>query len=160
MLRELLLPLVKYFSPFNIFRYLTFRSAYAAVSALLIVFLLGPLVIKKLKVLKFGQSVRLDGPEVTSLNPAPTMGGVIVISVAVSVILWQDVETPHLDPLFALLGFSLIGTADDWLKIPRRIPTAFRRGKAHIPISRVRGGGGGSLPHRGRERHKAVSPLL
>ncbi|TXT42205.1 MAG: phospho-N-acetylmuramoyl-pentapeptide-transferase [Spirochaetes bacterium] len=63
MLREFLLPLVKYFSPLNIFRYLTFRSAYAAVTALLIVYLFGPTVIARLRVLKFGQSVRADGPQ-------------------------------------------------------------------------------------------------
>ena len=62
MLREFLLPLVKYFTPFNIFRYLTFRSAYAAVTALLISYVLGPWLIDRLRVLKFGQSVRLDGP--------------------------------------------------------------------------------------------------
>ncbi|MDX9828151.1 MAG: phospho-N-acetylmuramoyl-pentapeptide-transferase [Spirochaetia bacterium] len=132
MLRELLLPLVKYFSPFNIFRYLTFRSAYAAVSALLIVFLLGPLVIKKLKTLKLGQSVRLDGPESHLVKSGtPTMGGIlIVISVAVSVILWQDVRNPLTwIALFALLGFGLIGSADDWLKIKKKNSDGLSAGK-------------------------------
>ncbi|MDP2792245.1 MAG: phospho-N-acetylmuramoyl-pentapeptide-transferase [Rectinemataceae bacterium] len=123
MLRELLLPLVKYFSPFNIFRYLTFRSAYAAITALLIVFLFGPTVIRKLRVLKFGQSVRQDGPESHLAKVGtPTMGGIlIIVGVAISVMLWQDVRNPLTwIVLFALVGFGAIGTADDLLKIKKR----------------------------------------
>jgi len=122
MLRELLLPLVKYFSAFNIFRYLTFRSAYAAVTALLIVYLFGPSVIRKLKVLKFGQSVRQDGPQShLAKTGTPTMGGVLIIlGVAVSVVLWQDVRNPLTwIVLFSLLGFGAIGAADDLLKIKK-----------------------------------------
>ena len=63
MFLELFRALVKYFSPLNVFKYLTFRSAYAAVTALLIAFLFGPMIIEKLRRLKFGQSVRTDGPE-------------------------------------------------------------------------------------------------
>ncbi len=128
MLRELLLPLVKYFSPFNIFRYLTFRSVYAAVSALLLVFLLGPLVIKKLKILKFGQSVRLDGPESHLVKSGtPTMGGVlIVVSVAVSVILWQDVRNPLTwIALFALLGFKIKKKNSDGLSAGKKLVLQF-----------------------------------
>jgi len=123
MLRELLLPLVKYFSPFNIFRYLTFRSAYAAITALLIVFLFGPTVIRKLGVLKFGQSVREDGPQShLAKMGTPTMGGIlIIVGVAVSVMLWQDVRNPLTwIVLFALVGFGAIGMADDLLKIKKR----------------------------------------
>ena len=123
MLRELLLPLVKYFSPLNIFRYLTFRSAYAAITALLIVFLFGPAVIRRLRVLKFGQSVRQDGPESHLAKVGtPTMGGIlIIVGVAVSVMLWQDVRNPLTwIVLFALVGFGAIGTADDLLKIKKR----------------------------------------
>ncbi len=122
MLRELLLPLVKYFSPFNIFRYLTFRSAYAALSALLIVFLFGPFVIRKLRVLKFGQSVRLDGPQShLAKTGTPTMGGILIIAaVAISVLLWQDIRNPLTwIVLFSLLGFGAIGCADDLLKIKK-----------------------------------------
>ena len=123
MLRELLLPLVKYFSAFNIFRYLTFRSAYAAVTALLIVYLFGPAVIRRLRVLKFGQSVRLDGPQSHLVKTGtPTMGGVLIIlGVAVSVILWQDIRNPLTwIVLFSLLGFGAIGAADDLLKIRQK----------------------------------------
>jgi len=80
MLRELFLPLIKYFTPFNIFRYLTFRSAYAAVTALLICIILGPWVIEKLRVLKFGQAIRIDGPQThLAKSGTPTMGGLLII---------------------------------------------------------------------------------
>ena len=123
MLRELLLPLVRYFSALNVFKYLTFRSVYAAVTALLIVFLFGPSMIERLRVLKYGQSVRVDGPQTHLVkNGTPTMGGIlIIIAVAVAVILWQDVRNPLTwIGLFSLVGFGLIGAADDLLKIKRR----------------------------------------
>ncbi|HEY9055164.1 MAG TPA: phospho-N-acetylmuramoyl-pentapeptide-transferase [Rectinemataceae bacterium] len=123
MLRELFLPLVQYFSPFNIFKYLTFRSAYAAVTALLIVYLFGPKVIERLRVLKFGQSVRADGPQThLAKSGTPTMGGIlIIISVGVSVLLWEDLRNPLTWVLLlALLGFGVIGAADDLLKIRKK----------------------------------------
>ena len=60
MFLEWIYPLVRYFSPLNVFRYLTFRSAYAAVTALLVAFLAGPWIIENLRRFKFGQSVRMD----------------------------------------------------------------------------------------------------
>lgn len=132
MLRELLLPLVQYFSPFNIFRYLTFRSAYAAVTALLVVYLFGPTVIARLRVLKFGQSVRTDGPQSHLVKSGtPTMGGVLIIfGVAISVVLWQDVRNPLTwIALGSLVGFGLIGMADDLLKIRKRNSDGLSAGK-------------------------------
>lgn len=120
MLREIFLPLVKYFTPFNIFRYLTFRSAYAAVTALLVCYLFGPWLIKRLRVLKFGQSIRIDGPEThLAKTGTPTMGGILIIlSVIVSVVLWIDITSVYCwIALLSLLGFGLIGAADDLLKI-------------------------------------------
>lgn len=123
MLPEIFVPLVKYFSGFNVFKYLTFRSAYAAVTALLIAFLFGPAIIERLRVLKFGQSIRSDGPEShKAKSGTPIMGGIlIIIAVAVSVLLWADLENAYvLVSLGALLGFGLIGLVDDWLKIKKR----------------------------------------
>ncbi len=120
MLREIFLPLIKYFTPFNIFRYLTFRSAYAAITALLICYLVGPWLIKRLRVLKFGQSIRTDGPEThLAKTGTPTMGGLLIIlSVLVSVLLWIDVKSDYCwIALLSLLGFGMIGAADDLLKI-------------------------------------------
>ena len=123
MFLELLYPLVKYFSPLNVFKYLTFRSAYAAVTALLIAFLFGPALIEKLRVLKFGQSVRNDGPEShLSKSGTPTMGGLLIIlAVAVAVLLWSDLHNLYTWlALGALILFGLIGFLDDWLKIKYR----------------------------------------
>ncbi len=123
MFLELLVPLTKYFSAFNVFRYLTFRSAYAAVTALLIAFLFGPRIIERLRVLKFGQAIRTDGPEShLSKSGTPTMGGILIIlAVAVSVLLWGDLKNAYVwIALASLLGFGLIGLADDLLKIKYR----------------------------------------
>jgi phospho-N-acetylmuramoyl-pentapeptide-transferase len=123
MFLKLLYPLVKYFSAFNVFKYLTFRSAYAAVTALLIAFLLGPWIIERLRIMKFGQSVRSDGPEShLSKSGTPTMGGIlIIVAVAVSVLLWADLGNAYVwIALVSLLGFGAIGLVDDLLKIKYR----------------------------------------
>lgn len=123
MLRELLYPLVSRFTPLNILKYLTFRSSYAAVTALLIAYLFGPALIRRLRALKFGQAVRLDGPEShLAKTGTPTMGGtLIIIAVLVSVLLWQDIRSAYTwVALFALVGFGAIGMADDLLKIRKR----------------------------------------
>jgi phospho-N-acetylmuramoyl-pentapeptide-transferase len=115
--------LVKYFSPLNVFRYLTFRSAYAAVTALLIAFLFGPRIIEALRRLKFGQSVRSDGPRShLAKSGTPTMGGILtILSVVVGVLLWADLSNVYVwIALGSLFGFGLIGFIDDWLKIKRR----------------------------------------
>jgi len=120
---EWIYPLQKYFSAFNVFRYLTFRSAYAAVTALLIAFLFGPTIINRLKNFKFGQSIRADGPESHLVKTGtPTMGGVfIILSVSVAVLLWVDLHNPYAwICLLALLGYGAIGFLDDWLKIKRK----------------------------------------
>jgi phospho-N-acetylmuramoyl-pentapeptide-transferase len=123
MLLELFRTLVRFFSPLNVFKYLTFRSAYAAVTALLIAFLFGPKIIEALRRLKFGQSVRTDGPEShLSKSGTPTMGGIlIVLAVTVGVLLWADLSNIYVwIALCSLFGFALIGFVDDWLKIKRR----------------------------------------
>jgi phospho-N-acetylmuramoyl-pentapeptide-transferase len=123
MFLDLIYPLVSFFSPLNVFRYLTFRSAYAAVTALLIAFLLGPWMIERLRFLKFGQSVRNDGPEShLAKTGTPTMGGLLIIlAVSVAVLLWSDLSNAYtLITLGSLLGFGAIGFADDWLKIKKR----------------------------------------
>jgi len=114
---------VKYFSPLNVFKYLTFRSAYAAVTALLIAFLFGPMIIAALRRLKFGQSVRTDGPESHQIKTGtPTMGGILIIlAVTVAVLLWGDLSNAYVwIALGSIVGFGAIGLVDDWLKIKRR----------------------------------------
>ena len=76
MLYHFLYPLAKYFGIFNVFQYITFRTIYAAVTALVLSFLIGPYLIEKLRVLKFGEVVREDGPASHfSKAGTPTMGG-------------------------------------------------------------------------------------
>ncbi|MCX7025522.1 MAG: phospho-N-acetylmuramoyl-pentapeptide-transferase [Spirochaetes bacterium] len=123
MLLEWVYPLARFFKPLNVFKYLSFRSAYAAVTALLIAFLVGPALIEWLRRLKFGQSIRVDGPEThQAKSGTPTMGGVlIIVSVVVAVLLWVDLRNLYgWTCLGVLLGFGGIGFLDDWLKIKYR----------------------------------------
>jgi phospho-N-acetylmuramoyl-pentapeptide-transferase len=120
---KFLYPLRQYISFFNIFQYITFRAAYAAITALLISFLFGPMVIARLRAMKTGWTAREDTPDTHKAKAGtPTMGGVlIVLSIVISILLWQDpgsVFTWML--LFAALGFGAIGFADDYLKMSRR----------------------------------------
>jgi phospho-N-acetylmuramoyl-pentapeptide-transferase len=116
-------PLFKELGGPGIFQYITFRAAYAAVAALLISFLLGPWVIRKLRQLKVGQEIRVDGPESHfAKSGTPTMGGILIIaSIVVSILLFQDLESAFTWLVVgSVLGFGLIGFADDYLKISRR----------------------------------------
>jgi phospho-N-acetylmuramoyl-pentapeptide-transferase len=108
---------------FNIFQYLTFRAAYASITALLISFLFGPWVIAKLRAIKTSWSAREDTPDSHKAKAGtPTMGGVLIIlSFLVSILLWQDLTNVYAWLLlFAALGFGAIGFADDLLKMSAR----------------------------------------
>ncbi len=123
MFKEIFLPLVARFSALNVFQYITFRSAYAAVTALFISFMFGPRIIRKLRMLRAGQVVRDDGPQShLSKTGTPTMGGLIILfSLTASVLLWQDLSNSFTwIALISLLGFGLIGFLDDYLKIFRK----------------------------------------
>ncbi|MDR1933648.1 MAG: phospho-N-acetylmuramoyl-pentapeptide-transferase [Spirochaetales bacterium] len=123
MFKEFLFPLVKYFTPFNIFQYITFRAAYAAVTALLLSFLMGPWFIRQLRILKAGQAIREDGPETHLVKSGtPTMGGLMILfAIVVSVLLWQDLRNMYTwILLIAILGFGAVGFADDLLKVMRK----------------------------------------
>ncbi|GAB1457224.1 MAG: phospho-N-acetylmuramoyl-pentapeptide-transferase [Spirochaetia bacterium] len=123
MLLEWLFPLVKYFTPLNVFRYLTFRSAYAAVTALLLAFLFGPVIIEALRKFKFGQSVRIDGPQShLAKTGTPTMGGILILAAVTSAtLLWVDLSNRYVwICIGSMLGFGLVGFMDDWLKIRRK----------------------------------------
>ncbi|TFG64494.1 MAG: phospho-N-acetylmuramoyl-pentapeptide-transferase [Spirochaetales bacterium] len=129
MVKELLYPLVKFFSFFNIFQYITFRSAYAAVTALLVSFLFGPRVIRLLRRLKAGQEIRVDGPQSHLVKSGtPTMGGILVnLAVIISILLWQDLRNFYTwITVGAIAGFGCIGFVDDYLKIFRRSSTGLQ----------------------------------
>jgi len=120
--KELLLPFVDKFSFVNIFQYITFRAAYAAVTSLLISFIFGPALIRALKKRKAGQEIRDDGPRTHLIKSGtPTMGGILIlIAVIVSVLLWQDLGNYYTwVSLLSLVGFGLIGFVDDYLKVFR-----------------------------------------
>ncbi|MDE3016291.1 MAG: phospho-N-acetylmuramoyl-pentapeptide-transferase [Pseudomonadota bacterium] len=125
MLYNLLVPLAAHFEPFNLFRYLTFRSGGAVFTALVISFYIGPKVIRRLKSGQAaGQPIRLDGPEshLVTKKGTPTMGGVmILIAVGMSTLLWADLANPYVwIVLLVTLGFGGIGFVDDFLKLTRR----------------------------------------
>jgi len=115
--------LFPFFHPFRIFRYLTFRTAFASGTALLIALLIGPFVIQKLREFQIGQYVREDGPQShLKKTGTPTMGGVLIlIAILVPTILWSDPANPYVwVTVFATLAFGAIGFADDYIKVVQR----------------------------------------
>ncbi len=119
MFLKLLYPLVRYFTFFNIFQYITFRAAYAALTALALSLLFGPALIRKLKALKLGESIREDGPKSHhAKSGTPTMGGILLLgSLLVSALLWMDLGNLYTwIVLLATVGFGVIGLTDDFLK--------------------------------------------
>jgi phospho-N-acetylmuramoyl-pentapeptide-transferase len=122
MIREMILPLIKYFTPFNVFTYLTFRGAFAALTTLLICFLFGSKIVEFLHKLKIGQSIREDGPSThLSKQGTPTMGGIfIIISVVIAMAFWGDLRNiTVLITMGTFLAFGAIGFIDDFLKVTR-----------------------------------------
>lgn len=124
MFYHLLFPLADDFAIFNLFRYITFRTGGAIITALIIGFVIGPAMINWLKKKqKEGQPIRNDGPE-THFKKAgtPTMGGLmILISAGISVLLWADLSNPYIWIVSGvILGFGGIGLADDYAKLTTR----------------------------------------
>lgn len=115
--------LFPYFRVFRIFRYLTFRTVFASLTALLIGLLIGPFVIERLREFQIGQYVRDDGPQShLKKGGTPTMGGVlIVISVLVPTLLWADLSNPLVwVVVLSTVAFGAIGFADDYIKVVRK----------------------------------------
>jgi phospho-N-acetylmuramoyl-pentapeptide-transferase len=123
MLYQWLYPLHTEYSFLNVFRYITFRTGYAVLTALVICFLIGPWVIRRLQAAQIGQRIREEGPRShASKSGTPTMGGMmILLSAAASALLWMDLRNRYVWlVLFALLAFGLIGFMDDSLKYIRK----------------------------------------
>ncbi|PIF02936.1 MAG: phospho-N-acetylmuramoyl-pentapeptide-transferase [Desulfococcus sp.] len=118
MIYHLLYPLHTSFSALNVFRYITFRSIYAALTAFILCFFMGPWFIRKLRELQVGQYVRDDGPR-SHLEKAgtPTMGGLLMIFTScLSLLLWMDLTSFYAwIILLVFTGFGAIGFADDYL---------------------------------------------
>ena len=124
MIFHLLYPLHTSISAFNVFRYITFRTIYASLTAFLICFLLGPWVIKRLRRLQVGQFIRDDGPETHfKKSGTPTMGGVLIIgAVVAATLLWANLTNFYVwIALMVLVATGLIGFVDDYrMQIKKR----------------------------------------
>jgi phospho-N-acetylmuramoyl-pentapeptide-transferase len=115
--------LFPYFRPFRIFRYLTFRTAFASATALLIALIIGPYVIEKLREFQIGQYIREEGPQAHQKKAGtPTMGGVLIcIAILLPTLLWSDLSNPFVWlVMFSTLAFGAIGFADDYIKVVHR----------------------------------------
>ena len=119
MIYHLLYPLHTAFSFFNVFRYITFRTIYATITALVICFVIGPWLIRQLHSMQIGQQIREDGPQShLSKKGTPTMGGILIIfSVVISTLLWANLTIDYVWLiLLVTVGFGLIGFIDDYRK--------------------------------------------
>jgi phospho-N-acetylmuramoyl-pentapeptide-transferase len=113
----------RYFTPFNVFRYITVRTVYASLTAMFLALVFGPWLIRRLRELQIGQFIREEGPQDHKKKAGtPTMGGVlIVLSTAVPTLLWADLTKPFvLLALFALIAFAAIGFIDDYAKVSKQ----------------------------------------
>jgi len=124
MLFNLARPLADQFILFNLFRYITFRSGAACLTALLVAFILGPRVIRWLRSLqRDGQPIREDGPErhLIEKKGTPTMGGVLILfALGISTLLWVDLRNRYVwAVLFVTFGYGVLGFVDDYLKLSR-----------------------------------------
>jgi phospho-N-acetylmuramoyl-pentapeptide-transferase len=141
MIYNLLYPLADVFSPFNLFRYLTFRSIAAFLTALVLSFLIGSALIRWLRTKQGqGQPIRLDGPatHVVTKKGTPTMGGLLIlIALSVATLLWADLTNRY---VWCVLGitvtFGVIGLWDDFLKVSKRNPKGVP-GKVKFALSLV-----------------------
>ena len=123
MLYHLLYPLHTTLSALNVFRYITFRTIYASLTAFLVCFLIGPWVIRRLRELQIGQYIQEDGPEShQSKAGTPTMGGILILAAIVaSSLLWTDLTNGYVwITLLIVCGYGFIGFVDDYLMLIKR----------------------------------------
>ena len=112
-----------YLGVFNVARYITFRTAAASLTALVLSLLLGPWMIRKLRDFQIGQIIRQEGPQSHRAKAGtPTMGGLLILTSAIiPTILWADLSNPYIwIAVLATAGFGVVGFTDDYLKIVRR----------------------------------------
>ena len=125
MLLELAQWLAKDIRAFNVFSYITLRAVLACLTALVISFVIGPLMIRKLTAYKIGQAVRDDGPQSHLIKAGtPTMGGaLILVSITITTLLWADLENRFVwIVVWVTLAFGAIGWIDDYRKVVKRDP--------------------------------------
>jgi phospho-N-acetylmuramoyl-pentapeptide-transferase len=135
----LYLKLQHYFPPFRIFRYLTFRTGFASLTALFTALIVGPLVIGRLREFQIGQYIREEGPKDHQKKAGtPTMGGLLIaIAVVVPTLLWADLSNRFVwIAVFATCAFAAIGFADDYIKVAHRRNLGLTsRGKVGLQIA-------------------------
>jgi phospho-N-acetylmuramoyl-pentapeptide-transferase len=123
MLYSLLYSLHDWFSPLNVFRYITFRTSLAVLTAMVFALIMGPWIINRLRRLSMTQQIRYDGPK-THRGKAgtPTMGGLLIIlCILLAVFMWGDLKNLYVWVMIvSLVGFGCIGLFDDYLKIIRK----------------------------------------
>jgi len=120
MLYHLFYPLASSIKLFNVFKYLTFRTIYAMITALVVSFIIGPWVIRKLEGLQARQVIRTDGPEShLKKQGTPTMGGVLILAaIVIPTLLWADLTNIYIWlTLFIIVGYGVIGFVDDYKKV-------------------------------------------
>ena len=112
-----------HFSPLNVFRYITVRTAVASLSALLLSLLMGPWMIERLRDMQVQQYIREEGPKAHQKKAGtPTMGGVLIVaSIVIPTLLWADLRNPYVMlAVVATLSFGTIGFVDDYKKVVRK----------------------------------------
>ncbi|NIQ01169.1 MAG: phospho-N-acetylmuramoyl-pentapeptide-transferase, partial [Nitrospinaceae bacterium] len=119
MLYHLFYPLSSDYSIFNVFRYITFRSAYSGLTALALCLILGSVMIRALRKYQIGERVRDYGPQHSAKSGTPTMGGLLILfSFLLSTLLWADLTNAYIWVIiFSALGFGLLGLYDDIQKL-------------------------------------------
>jgi phospho-N-acetylmuramoyl-pentapeptide-transferase len=125
MLYHLLYPLASDYKLFNVFKYLTFRTIYAMITALLLAFIVGPWVVRKLEALQARQVIRTDGPEShLKKQGTPTMGGVLIlVCIVLPTLLWADLKNVFIWlTLLILVGYGVLGFVDDYKKVVEKNP--------------------------------------
>ena len=123
MLYYLLSPLRNVIVGFNVFRYITFRTAFAALTALLISFIFGPWLIERMRRVKLGQYIREEGPKSHQQKAGtPTMGGILInVAIMIPTILWADISNPYIwIILFVTFAYGAIGFVDDYRKLVKK----------------------------------------
>ncbi len=117
--------LSEYYSVFSVFQYITFRAIMSVLTALVLSFVFGPMMIRKLSLYNIGQTVRDDGPSTHfSKVGTPTMGGALILfAVVVATLLWMDLDNRYLwVTLFVTISFGCIGWYDDYQKLVNKDP--------------------------------------
>jgi phospho-N-acetylmuramoyl-pentapeptide-transferase len=158
--------LQKYFSPLNVFRYITVRTVYASLTAMFLSFVFGPYLIRRLREMQIGQFIREEGPKDHQKKAGtPTMGGVlIVLSTLIPSLLWADLRNRFvLLVMFALLAFAAIGFIDNYAKVAKKQNlglTSRKKFMLQVLVSFVVGVGLLSLATRAVYSTQLVFPFL